>query len=307
MDFACCQVDEDRRVSANVSDSSLQIHHLVNWKSRKSQWRTKKIAGNEMQERTMTDESAGHGTGGRKCRWQQCVTQQVHIFCRVITYIICVCLDCINLALFIHLPVQVITPHTHIHDLWYSCKFLVLLHASLCYLVKHQCPKTSDILKIMLWLMINPKQSSCTFEVWWIFNSHIFTNLFLCLPVKKLFKLGEHLALAIFSTAVSYCCSDNRVTICPSLSCLSLPCPTLSCPATDNMLQIVEAHPNWPVYADIFEHPSPWLASWRHPIWSDMTSVDTITTGFCGQPHYCYRPYYPTARFQSPSSYGLWW
>jgi len=25
--------------------------------------------------------------------------------------------------------------------------------------------------------------------------------------------------------------------------------------ATDNMLQIVEAHPSWPVYADVFEHP----------------------------------------------------
>jgi len=24
---------------------------------------------------------------------------------------------------------------------------------------------------------------------------------------------------------------------------------------------------------------------------------------FCGQPHYCYRPYYPTARLRSPSSY----
>jgi len=29
----------------------------------------------------------------------------------------------------------------------------------------------------------------------------------------------------------------------------------------------------------------------------------TLVVGFCGQPHYCYRPYYPTARFRSPSSY----
>jgi len=42
------------------------------------------------------------------------------------------------------------------------------------------------------------------------------------------------------------------------------------------MLQIIEAHPNWPVYADVFEHPPPRLASGR-PVWSDMTSVDTIT------------------------------
>jgi len=41
------------------------------------------------------------------------------------------------------------------------------------------------------------------------------------------------------------------------------------------MLQISEAHPNWPVYADVFEYPPPRLAS-RHPVWSDMTSVDTI-------------------------------
>jgi len=46
--------------------------------------------------------------------------------------------------------------------------------------------------------------------------------------------------------------------------------------ATDNMLQIIEAHPNWPVYADVFEHPPPRLAS-QCPIWSDMTSVNTIT------------------------------
>jgi len=45
--------------------------------------------------------------------------------------------------------------------------------------------------------------------------------------------------------------------------------------ATDDMLQIIEAHLNWPVHADVFKHPPPRLASWR-PIWSDMTSVDTI-------------------------------
>jgi len=47
-------------------------------------------------------------------------------------------------------------------------------------------------------------------------------------------------------------------------------------PATDNMLQIIEAHPNWPVYADVFERPPPRLAP-RRQTWSDMTSVDTIT------------------------------
>ena len=39
-------------------------------------------------------------------------------------------------------------------------------------------------------------------------------------------------------------------------------------------VQIIEAHPNWPMNADIFEHPPPWLAS-RFTIWSDMQLVDT--------------------------------
>jgi len=73
------------------------------------------------------------------------------------------------------------------------------------------------------------------------------------------------------------------------------------------MLKIVETHPNWPVFADVCDHPPPRLAS-RCPLWSDMTSVDAVmarglVVGFCGQPHYCYRPYYLTARFWPPSSY----
>ena len=46
--------------------------------------------------------------------------------------------------------------------------------------------------------------------------------------------------------------------------------------ATDKILRSIEDHPNWPVHADVFEHPPPRLAS-RRPIWSDMTSVDTTT------------------------------
>ena len=54
--------------------------------------------------------------------------------------------------------------------------------------------------------------------------------------------------------------------------------PTSLCrkAATDNMLQIIEAHPNWPMHADVFEHPPPRLASYAK-IWSDMASVDTTT------------------------------
>jgi len=40
------------------------------------------------------------------------------------------------------------------------------------------------------------------------------------------------------------------------------------------MLQIIEAHPNWPVYSDVFQHLPPRLASQR-TIWSDMTFVNT--------------------------------
>ena len=45
--------------------------------------------------------------------------------------------------------------------------------------------------------------------------------------------------------------------------------------AIDSMLQIIEAHPNWSVYADVFEHSPLWLVS-RHLMWLDMTSVDKV-------------------------------
>jgi len=45
--------------------------------------------------------------------------------------------------------------------------------------------------------------------------------------------------------------------------------------AIDSMLQIIEAHPNWSVYADVFEHSPPWLVS-RHLMWLDVTSIDTV-------------------------------
>jgi len=46
--------------------------------------------------------------------------------------------------------------------------------------------------------------------------------------------------------------------------------------ATDNILLIIKAHPNWPLYADVLEHPPPSLAS-RRSMRSDMTSVDATT------------------------------
>ena len=74
---------------------------------------------------------------------------------------------------------------------------------------------------------------------------------------------------------ISGCMLPTQLTWLPLLS--SVASPTLCHQAaTDNMLQIIKVHSNWPVYADVFEHPPPTLAS-RHPIWSDMISVDTIT------------------------------
>ena len=74
---------------------------------------------------------------------------------------------------------------------------------------------------------------------------------------------------------ISGCLQPTQLSCLPVLSNVVPPALRRKA-ATDNMLQIIEAHPNWPVYADVFEHPPARLAS-RLPIWSDMTSVDTIT------------------------------
>jgi len=43
--------------------------------------------------------------------------------------------------------------------------------------------------------------------------------------------------------------------------------------ATDKLLCNIEAHPNWPLYADVFNHPQERLVA-RRPIWADTTPVD---------------------------------
>jgi len=73
---------------------------------------------------------------------------------------------------------------------------------------------------------------------------------------------------------ISGCLQPTQLSCLPALSNLAPPSLCRKA-ATNNMLQIIEAHPNWPVYADIFEHPPPRLAS-RRSVLSDMTSVDTI-------------------------------
>ena len=79
----------------------------------------------------------------------------------------------------------------------------------------------------------------------------------------------------IVQSLISGCLQPMQLSWLPVLSNVAPPSLRRKA-ATDNMLQIVEAHSNWPVYADVFEHPPLRLAS-RCPIWSDMTSVDTVT------------------------------
>jgi len=64
---------------------------------------------------------------------------------------------------------------------------------------------------------------------------------------------------------ISGCQHSTPVSWLPVLSHVD---PPLLCrkASSDKMLQIITAHPNWPVYADVFEHPPPRLTS-RRPIW----------------------------------------
>ena len=107
---------------------------------------------------------------------------------------------------------------------------------------------------------------------------------------------------------ISGCLQPTQLSWLPVLS--NVASPSLHCKeATDNTLQIIEAHPNWPCVCwmslSIHLHGLHLDAQYGH-IWHRRHNYAVeggIVVGFCGQPHYCYRPYYPTARFQPPSSY----
>jgi len=89
--------------------------------------------------------------------------------------------------------------------------------------------------------------------------------------------------------------------------------------ATDSMLQIIEAHPDRPVYANVCCVCSVWACTStacistpnvvRHDICRHSYAMERgLVVGFCGQPHYCYRPYHPITRFFiSLVIHGLWW
>ena len=56
--------------------------------------------------------------------------------------------------------------------------------------------------------------------------------------------------------------------------CVNIAPPALrSRSATDKLLCNIEARPNWPLYADVFDHPQKRLVA-RRPIWADTTPVD---------------------------------
>jgi len=49
------------------------------------------------------------------------------------------------------------------------------------------------------------------------------------------------------------------------------------------MLQIIEAHPNWPVYIDVFEHPPAYFLT-PNLVRHDTCAVERgLAVNFCGQ------------------------
>jgi len=59
---------------------------------------------------------------------------------------------------------------------------------------------------------------------------------------------------------ISGCLQPRQLSWLPVLSNVAPPSLCHKA-ATDDMLQIIEAHQNWPVHADVFKHPPPQLAS----------------------------------------------
>jgi len=104
---------------------------------------------------------------------------------------------------------------------------------------------------------------------------------------------------------ISGCRRSTPVLLLPVLSNVAPPSLRRKA-SSDKMLQIIEAHQNWPVFADVFEHSSacllmPNLA--RHDTCQHNCAVERVPgVGFCGQLHHCNWPYYPAAWFRSSSS-----
>ena len=80
--------------------------------------------------------------------------------------------------------------------------------------------------------------------------------------------------------------------------------------ASNKMLQIIEAHTNWPVAClcwcvwtstSLAYLPTPNLVR-RDTCWHNCAVERELAVGSCGQLHHCNWPCYPAAWFQSPSS-----
>jgi len=98
---------------------------------------------------------------------------------------------------------------------------------------------------------------------------------------------------------ISVCLQPTQLSWLPVLSSVALPSLRRK-GATDNMLQSIEAHPNWPVYADVWASTSTACISMpsiiRHDICRHIYAVERgLVISVCGQPCYYYQPYYPTA------------
>ena len=97
-----------------------------------------------------------------------------------------------------------------------------------------------------------------------------------CSPVWARFSHTNLIDSQLHSSMrlISGCLKPTQLPWLPVLSNVAPPSLRRT-EATDKILRSIEDHPNWSVHADVFEHPPPRLAS-RRPVWSDMTSVDTI-------------------------------
>jgi len=76
------------------------------------------------------------------------------------------------------------------------------------------------------------------------------------------YSVAEYCCQCALDTATQISLTPNRsaATHAPALSNVAPPSLCHKAP-TDSMLQIVKIYPNWPVYADVFGHPPPQLAS----------------------------------------------
>jgi len=75
-----------------------------------------------------------------------------------------------------------------------------------------------------------------------------------------------------YASNIRLCAAYTQTPWLPVLDNIALPALRRRS-ATDKLLCNIEAHPNWPLYAYVFDHPQKRLVA-RRPIWADTTPVD---------------------------------